>query len=38
MSFTERALRALTHFNVGAALAIIAWLLWTMEGAIALHP
>jgi hypothetical protein len=27
MSWIERALRAMTHFNIGATLALLAWLL-----------
>lgn len=29
MPFLEKAMRALTHLNIGAAIAIFAWILWS---------
>ncbi len=29
MNFIERVMRAMTHINIGAALGLIAWVLWT---------
>jgi hypothetical protein len=29
MHFTERVMRIMTHVNVGAALGLVAWVLWS---------
>ena len=29
MNFIERVMRAMTHLNIGAALGLAAWLLWS---------
>ncbi len=29
MNFIERVMRVMTHINIGAALGLAAWLLWT---------
>lgn len=29
MPFLEKAMRAMTHLNIGAAIAMFAWILWS---------
>lgn len=29
MNFIERVMRAMTHINIGAALGLVAWVLWS---------
>ncbi|MDY0105412.1 MAG: hypothetical protein WBA58_15155 [Giesbergeria sp.] len=29
MSFLEKAMHAMTHLNIGAAIAMFAWILWS---------